>query len=188
MSDGKLFKKYPTIWAFAGGCVLGNREKAGTESFRWVDVADLYQNVVKILPNGTIQYVIKFELVDKRAIEVIGASTAVQTSKIKDFLPVASAFVTHCQLPAMRGKLDAGGELVFGGTFLRSDGLFRPSLFGKGKLLPWAEIAGAGIDDGYVKVVARGAGKAWGSWSAALFPNADAFIALIGERAAGTVT
>lgn len=190
LSDGSLFKKYNTIWVYAGGFALSGKREDRYDTVRWDQVAHLTQRITKKLVNGSYRstvYDLEFKLDDKRMVPVIGVSTRLQTSAVEGFAPIADAMVTQCQLPGMMQTLEGGGPVDFAGLLVEPDGLRRPGLFGgKGKQLPWDQLAKVEVEAGYVKIYTRDRRRAWTSVAVSGMPNAGAFLALVRPHAAAS--
>lgn len=184
LSDGKLFAKYRLTCVFQHGCVLGNGGDRKTDQFRWDEVDRFVMRIVRKYVNGSYRSTVhtyEFHLA-KRTVNVIGVSTAAQTSGVEGFADLVDPLVTACQLPGMVERLRQGETLRFGFLRLTPDGLFRPAIFGSGKLLPWAEVAGIEVKSGDLIVRQTAAKRAWYKTPVAEVPNLTAFQRLLSMK------
>jgi hypothetical protein len=184
LADGSLSQKFTVIHAFDHGCVLSHHSKERIDRFRWDEVERFTQRIVRKTVNGMYRnttYTYEFELLDDRAVRVIGVTTRLQTSGVENFGNLADPLITAVQLPPMKGMLEQGHPVEFGAYRLQSAGLRQAGLFktSAGKWLPWQDLQEVKVATGQVIVRSCGKRRRWSSAEVSSVPNLSAFLALV---------
>lgn len=174
--------KVLAIGIFEQGSVIGFRTDQQPFHFRYDEVAEFNQFVVRKYVNGGYRgtdVTCWFKLNDGRAYRVGGETTPKVRHIVDDLREFADRPIATAQLPRMQAALRQGQSIDFRGYIMEPGGLHLPSRFGKGKRLAWADIQEARLKAGAVQVMARGKRWPWASVGVERVPNLTAFMTLV---------
>jgi hypothetical protein len=188
LSDGSLFSKYSLTCVFENGCIRGNPDNAKTDMFRWDEVDAFVRRIVRKETqyghHRSTVHTYEFTM-GKRLVPVVGVTTPNQTTGLEGFADLVDPLVTRHQLPKMEERLDRGDRVRFGVFGVQPDGVWRETLFGSGKVLPWPEVAGVDVEDGKVVVLSTTAKRPWYRSPVGDTPNLLAFRRLVMRQTSG---
>jgi hypothetical protein len=142
--------------------------------YHWKDILAQYQSITEHYYNGAYTHTSHVY-----TLECVGGERVIFNDSLKNVKKLGEAVaeeITQRELPLIREQYDAGDLVPFGKLGVSRKGLTYGQAF-----LPWREVSGVRIHEGYVSVGKKGKWLNWCSIGAASIPNLFVFLALVDE-------
>ncbi|GAA2378000.1 hypothetical protein Cme02nite_19840 [Catellatospora methionotrophica] len=146
--------------------------RSGTQVYRWDEVQTLFAATTRVNNNGivTTTYDYRIACADGRQTRIREVHT-----DMKRFGPLLSAEVAQAQLPKAMSFFDKGNPVAFGDLTVTEGGVTTR----RGKLVPWSELGGVEVNQGFLNLVDRNGKKASPRVAFGRMPNAHAFLMMV---------
>jgi len=146
--------------------------RSATQGYRFDAVSELRALINKVYYNGIstgTNYKFTVHFADGRVLKLNTFST-----DMAEFGPLLQRAVANSQVPRFAQHLQSGGTLRFGKILMTATGLATD----RKPLLPWSEVSGVNLHQGFLFVNQQGKRLAWAKAKGAETPNLYAFLAL----------
>ena len=155
------------VHLFERGWVWVRRK--GTEVYRFDEVQTLFAAIVVVNNSGVTTTVYDYRITcnDGRQTRMRQIHT-----DMARFGPALAAQVAQAQLPKALSYFDKGNPVAFGDLTVTEDGLATK----KGKVVPWPQVGGIQVAQGFVSVVDRAGKRVSPQVSFGQMPNAHTFL------------
>ncbi|BCJ70746.1 hypothetical protein CS0771_02900 [Catellatospora sp. IY07-71] len=155
------------VHLFERGWVWVRRK--GTEVYRFDEVQTLFAAIVVVNNSGVTTTVYDYRITcnDGRQTRMRQIHT-----DMARFGPALAAQVAQAQLPKALSYFDKGNPVAFGDLTVTEDGLATK----KGKVVPWSQVGGVQVVQGFVSVVDRAGKRVSPQVSFGQMPNAHTFL------------
>jgi hypothetical protein len=158
------------IQIYSGG--LARIQGAKVQEVRWDDIRAVWQSITKHYRNGIYTgttYLYTVQTADNRQMKFSN-----EFKGIEQLGQLIQTEATNRLFPRMIAAYNAGQPVPFGDFTISKDGISH-----KNKNLPWSEIEGAQINNGYVTFKKQGKWFNWANVPVAAIPNLIVFLSLI---------